>query len=317
MQAPTAAPPRPSATTWHRPPALTAIPARRFLPGDHISPGLLACDPLTTGDWTERWLAWSVSHWSRVVVELPRDERMEDLRAVRRLAREGRTLRRLSHPSVPRLLEDRHDHPVPHLVLEHVEGLTLDQVLLTGGPLPPAEVVRIGVRLASGLHHVHGRGFAHLGLEPAGVAVRDGHHTTLLDFGAARPVGGSPPPGRPRCAVYQAPERCLRGRPDPRMDLFSLGAVLYELATGQPAFRAEEVVPGCAHPQLLVAPARARSVRSGVPVDLDAVIHALLERDPRRRPRTALEALRLLASALPGGAARTWPSFADRLLDVD
>ncbi|HEY7198579.1 MAG TPA: hypothetical protein VIC57_00115, partial [Candidatus Dormibacteraeota bacterium] len=82
-------------------------------------------------------------------------------------------------------------------------------------------------------------------------------------------------------------------------------------------FRAEEVVPGCAHPQLLVAPARARSVRAAVPVDLDAVLHALLERDPRRRPRTALEALRLLASARPGGAARTWPSFADRLLDVD
>jgi serine/threonine protein kinase len=315
VQAPTAAPPRPSASHPRRRPPLTAIPARRFLPGDPIRPGLLACEPLTAGDRTERWLAWSASHWSRVVVKLPREEHMEDLRTVRRLAREARSLRRLSHPAVPRLLEDRHDHPVPHLVLEHVEGLTLDQLLLTGGPLPAVEVVRLGVRLASCLHHVHDHGIAHLALEPAGIAVRDGQ-PTLLDFGAARPVGGSPPPGRPRGTAYQAPERCLRGRPDPRMDLFSLGAVLYELATGKAAFRDEEVVPGCVHPQLLVAPARARALRDGVPVDLDAAIHALLERDPRRRPRTALEALRLLASALPDGETPAWPPFADRMLDV-
>jgi len=249
------------------------------------------------------------------VVKLPGEEHMEDLRAVRLLAREARALRRLSHPAVPRLLEDRHDHPVPHLVLEHVDGLTLDQLLLAGGPLQAAEVVQLGVRLASCLHHVHGHGLAHLGLEPGAIAVRDGH-ATLLEFGAVRPVGGSPPPGRPRGTVYQAPERCLRGRPDPRMDLFSLGAILYEVATGQPAFRIDEVVPGCPHPQLLVAPTRARTVRADVPVDLDAVIHVLLERDPRRRPRTALEALRLLASALPGGEGRAWPAFADRMLDA-
>ncbi|HXM55933.1 MAG TPA: serine/threonine-protein kinase [Candidatus Dormibacteraeota bacterium] len=315
MQAPTEAPASAPASGWHRRPALTAIPARRFLPGDHICPGLLACDPLSAGQRTERWLAWSASHWSRVVVKLPREEHMDDLRAVRRLAREARALRRLSHPAVPRLLDDGHEHPVPHLVLEHIEGLTLDQLLLTRGPLPAGEVVRLGVRLASCLHHVHGQGLVHLGMEPAGIAVRDGQ-ATLLDFGAARPAGGSPPPGRPRGAAYQAPERCLRACPDPRMDLFSLGTVLYELATGQPAFRVEEVVPGCPHPQLLVAPVRARTLRADVPADLDAVIHALLERDPRRRPGTALEALRLLAAALPGGEPTGWPSFADEMLDA-
>ena len=315
MQAPTAAPPRPPASAAHRRPALTSVPARRFLPGDRICPGLLACDPLATGDRTERWLAWSAGHWSRVVVKLPREEHMEDLRAVRRLAREARALRRLSHPGVPRLLGDRHDHPVPHLVLEHVDGLSLDQLLLAGGRLAAVEIVRLGMRLASCLHHVHGQGLAHLGIEPTGIAVREGH-AALLDFGATRPVGGSPPPGRPRGTPYQAPERCLRGRTDARMDLYSLGAVLYEAATGRPAFRVEEVVPGCRHPQLLVAPPRARDLRADLPLDLDAVIHALLERDPRRRPRSSLEVLRLLASALPAEEARAWPPFADRLLDA-
>jgi eukaryotic-like serine/threonine-protein kinase len=315
VQAPAAAPPPPPASVSHRRPALTSIPARRFLPGDRICSGLLACEPLATGDRTERWLAWSERHWSRVVVKLPREEHMDDLRAVRRLAREGRALRRLSHPAVPRLLEDRHDHPVPHLVLEHVEALSLDQVVLAGGPLPPADVVRLGMRLASCLHHVHGQGLVHLGIEPAGIAGRDGHGV-LLDLGSARPAGGSPPPGRACATPYQAPEHCLRARPDARMDLFSLGAVLYEAATGRPPFRTEEAVPGCAHPQLLVVPRRASDLSAELPADLDAVIHALLERDPRRRPGSAIEVLRLLASALPADEARAWPPFADRLLDA-
>jgi eukaryotic-like serine/threonine-protein kinase len=313
VQAPTAVPPPPATSSHHRP-ALTRIPARRYLPGDPIRPGLLACDPLGPTAGAERWLAWSAAHWTKVVVKLPREEHMEDLRAVRRLAREARALRRLSHPAVPRLLEDWHDHPVPHLVLEHVEGLVLDQLLLAG-PLTPAQVVRLGMGLASCLHHVHGQGLVHLGIEPAGIAMREGG-VTLLDLGAARPIGGPPPPGRPRAAHYDAPERWLRVRTAPAMDLFSLGAVLYEAATGRPAFGPEPAVPGCAHPQLLVAPPRARSLRADLPADVDAVIHALLERDPRRRPRSALETLRLLGPALPGTDGTAWPAFADRLLDA-
>lgn len=280
-------------------------PARRFLPGERIWRGLSAWEPLGADDQIERWLAWSEPLWSRVVVELPREERMEDLRTVRRLAAEARTLVRLSHPAIPRLLDDRHDHPVPHLVLEHVEGPTLAQLALSG-PLAAADVARLGVGLASCLHHVHGRGLVHLGIEPAGIVVRDGQ-PVLIDLGRARPIGGPPPPGKPRAAAHQAPERCLRARPDPRMDLFSLGTVLYELATGQHAGPVED------HP---VVPARARILRPDLPIDLDVVLHSLLERDVHRRPRTALETLRLLAAAVPSNEVRAWPPFADRLLQA-
>ena len=301
-----------AAAAWPGRLTLTPIPARRFLPGDRICPGLLACDPLGVSGRTERWLAWSAPLWSRVVVKLPTEEHMDDLRVVRRLRREGRALRRLRHPAIPRLLDDAHDHPVPHLVLEHFPGATLDQVL-TEGLLKPGEVLRLGMRLASCLHHVHDRGLVHLGIEPACVAVR-GDQAALLDFDGMRPAGGSLPPGRPLAAAYQAPERCLREPPDPRMDLFSLGAVMYEAATGRPPFQAAGA-PGGEHPQLLETAPRVRTLRPRLPLELDAAIHALLEPDPRHRPRSALEALHLLASALPFGELPAWPAFADELLE--
>jgi hypothetical protein len=206
------------------------------VPGERISPGLLAYEPLGGDDRIERWLAWSQQLWARVVVQLPRDEHADDLRTVRRLAREARTLRRLSHPAVPRLLDDRHDQPVPHLVLEHVEGRTLDQVLVTDGPLPAAEVARLGVRLAACLRYVHARGLAQLGIEARGVAVRSGQ-PVLLHAGAARDVR----------------------RTDPRLDLSALGALLHELVAGG----------GRIPPKLEAALDALRGRRPGT--DLDAV----------------------------------------------
>jgi hypothetical protein len=202
VQAATAAPPQAAPLT----PAVAA--RRRFLPGERICPGLLAFEPLGGDDRIERWLAWSQELWARVVVELPRDEHADDLRTVRRLAREARTLRRLSHPAIPRLLDDRHDQPVPHLVLEHADGRTLDQVLATG-PVPPAEVARLGVRLAACLRYVHGRGLADVGLELRGVAVRCGE-PLLLHASSARELRQT----------------------DPRRDLVALGVLLHELLAG-------------------------------------------------------------------------------------
>jgi hypothetical protein len=229
---------------------------RRYASGERICPGLLACEPLGGDDRIERWLAWSEPLWTAVVVELPRDEHADDLRTVRRLAREARALRRLRHPAVPRLLDDRHDQPLPHLVLEHVEAPTLDQVLLNDRTPPPAEVALLGVRLAACLRYVHGRGLAQLPLEPRAVAVRCGQ-PVVLHAGGARDVR----------------------RADPEADLVALGALLHELVSGQ----------------------------GHVPSELRAALDALRG----RRVADDLQAIQLLAAALPPGAGAVWPPFAD------
>jgi serine/threonine protein kinase len=240
VQAATATPSRPRALLAGQ---------RRFSAGERIGPELLACEPLGGDGRIERWLAWSQQLWTQVVVELPRDEHADDLRTVRRLAREARALRRLSHPAIPRLLEDRHDHPLPHLVLEHVRGRTLDQVR-ADGPLPAAQVARLGVQLAACLRHVHTRGLAHLPLEAPGIILRSGQ-PVLLHAGAVRDL-----------------RRC-----DPHLDLIALGVLLHQVV---------------AHP---------------VPPELDAALAALRG----CRPGADLDAVGLLAAALPPDAEAAWP----------
>ena len=289
-------------------------PTPRYRPGERISEGLFAWERLGEGTRTESWLAWSVPLWSHVVVKLPHDDQIDDRRAAIRLRREARMLRQLAHPGVQRLLDDRHGDLVPHLVLEYVEGPTLATLLDEDGPLLAGDVVRLGLQLAACLHYVHGKGLVHLDVKPGNVVLRDGR-AVLLDFDIARPAGQPAPRGRPHgTRAHMAPEQCLRAQADPRMDLFALGTVLYELATGRPSFERDPSVEYCEFPQLLMAPARAQVLQPTLPVAVDVAIHALLEKDATRRPQTALEALRLLAAALPPGDGGTWPAFVDGLM---
>src|SRR5262249_47075821 len=257
-------------------------PTPRFRPGERICEGLFAWERLGEGTRTESWLAWSVPLWSHVVVKLPHDDQVNDRRAAIRLWREARTLRQLAHPGVQRLLDDGHRDQVPHLVLEYIEGPTLATMLEEDGPLTPGDVVRLGMQLAACLHYLHGRGLVHLDVKPGNVVLREGR-AVLLDFDIARPAGQPAPQGRPPgTRAYMAPEQCLRAPANPGMDLFALGAVMYELATGRPSFPRDPAVECCEFSQLLIAPARAQVLQPALPVAIDVAIHALLEKDPRR-----------------------------------
>jgi serine/threonine-protein kinase len=293
-------------------------PEPRFRAGDHVCADLYAWEQLGDGRRTECWLAWSERRWSHVVVKLPHAEQVENPRAARGLAREARTLRRLAHPSIQRLLGDAHADPggTPHLVLEYVEGPTLDMLLEEEGPLVAGDLLRVGMQLAACLHYVHGEGLVHLDLTPGNVTLREGR-AVLLDFDIARDAGSPGPPDRPHGTLaYMAPEQCRREPAAPGMDLFALGAILYELATGRPAFGGDGDAEAGEYPQLVGTPPPACDVRPDLPAPASGAIHALLEPDAGRRPASALEALRLLSGALPAGEEPAWPDFVDRLLAV-
>jgi serine/threonine protein kinase len=287
-------------------------PSWNWPPGHELAPGLLAWALLGDGRRCETWLAWDLGRWCPVAVKLPRPG--QPARAVAALAQEAQVAGSTAHPGIRRLLEARLDQPLPHLVFEYVEGPTLDDALATDGPFHPTDVLLAGMQLAAALGHLHGRGLVHLDVKPGNVVLRDGR-PVLIDLGLARPLGEPPAGGHRRGSPpWMAPEQVRRRPASPAMDLFALGAVLYELATGSPAFEvADQGPPERRWPQLTGPPPAPSSRNPEVPAALDAAVTALLAPDPARRPASAAEALALLEAALPADAAkedRLWPSWA-------
>jgi eukaryotic-like serine/threonine-protein kinase len=281
--------------------------------GHELAPGLLAWALLGDGRRCETWLAWDLGRWCPVAVKLPRPG-PGTARAVAALAREAQVAGSTAHPGIRRLLESRLDQPLPHLVFEYVEGPTLDDALAGDGPFHPVDVLLVGMQLAAALGHLHGRGPAQLDLKPGNVVLRDGR-PVLIDLGLARPVGEAPA-GRHRrgSPPWMAPEQVRREPASPGMDLFALGAVLFELATGTQAFDpANDGPPERRWPQLAGPPPPASSRNPEVPAAVDRAVAALLAPDPAARPASAAQVLALLAVALPADAAeedRLWPTWA-------
>ena len=283
-------------------------------PGEELVPGSWAWALLGDGRRCETWLAWSRHHWTAVAIKLPRPDQINE-RSRGALAREADAVLPLAHPSIQRLLEARLEDPVPYLVFEYVEGPTLSRLLDERGALPPGDVVRLGLQLGAALHYLHELGIAHLDIKPENVAVRDGR-AVLLDFDLARPFGerenGSRPNsrGRPRGSPpYMAPEQVRRAPASLAMDLFGLGATLYEAASDRLAFEPSGKSGEVSYPQLEGSPPPLRSFNSRIPSALDRAIAALLAPNPADRPRTALEAMGLLVQTLPGRQAGLWPKW--------
>jgi serine/threonine protein kinase len=284
-----------------------------FVPGEEIVRGLHAWSRLGDGRRCETWLAWCVRRWAPVAIKLPRPGRI-DARTTRTLAREATMVAPLVHPGLQRLLEVHLGRPLPYLVFEYVEGLTLAERLDEDGRCTPGDVVRLGMQLAAMLHYLHGQGVVHCDLKPTNVVLRDGR-AVLIDFDIARRIGergtGTKAPGS---VEYMAPEQATGAPAAPSMDVFALGAVLYEAATDVIAFGRRGRRTGSDPPHLARRPARVRQIAARVPRALDEAIWSLLEPDLQRRPRTALEALALLRLALPVGQEGLWPGWVSSLL---
>ena len=199
----------------------------------------------------------------------------------------------LNHPNICTIYEVGEEAGRGYIAMELAEGKSLRDLIPPGG-LDPAEVVRLGAQMADALSHAHEVGVIHRDLKTANVMVTPGGRVKVLDFGLARRELRSDPVslsadtlagpglvvGTPQ---YMAPEVLLGGRADARSDLWALGIVLHELASGTVPFQGPSVVALC--DAILHQPPAALPER--VPPGLRAVIERLLEKDPHRRYRTA------------------------------
>jgi serine/threonine protein kinase len=227
-----------------------------------------------------------------------------DPEAVRRLTREARMLALLNHPNIC-LIHDIVEHQDgTFIVMERADGVNLRMWMATR-PIDTPAILNIAIQITLALEAAHAKGVVHRDIKPGNIVVSEKDAIKVLDFGLARsfhPVGpgGLPPQGstllgRPLgTANFMAPERLLQRPLDPRSDLFSLGVILYEMATGTLPFAGdttEETVANILENDPL--PLTTRS--PGKPFELERIVSRLLKKRAEERYQTAsalLEALR-------------------------
>ena len=215
--------------------------------------------------------------------------------------REARSAAKVNHEHVVQI-HCVEDEPLPYLVMEHVEGETLQQRLDRSGPLEPEEAVRIGRQIALGLAAAHATGVVHRDIKPANILLEKGDPplVKISDFGIARTADDASLTehgyivGTPQ---YMSPEQATGAEVDQRSDLFSLGSVLYTMVVGRTPFRASK--PLTVLKRIVEdSPRSPRQVNPAVGKGLSAVIARLHAKSPADRYASALEVAQALDECL-------------------
>jgi serine/threonine protein kinase len=181
----------------------------------------------------------------RVALKFLSDELVGNPDAIRRFRREAHTLARLNHPNICTIYEIEDQDGKPFIAMERLEGTNL-KTHIARKTLETREILEIAAQICQALEAAHGAGIVHRDIKPGNIFVAPTGQVKVLDFGMARSFNrddstaskdGSTIPGRPIGTVnYMAPERILQMPLDARCDLFSLGVVMYEMATGRLPF---------------------------------------------------------------------------------
>ena len=289
-------------------------------PGHVIAGKYVLGDVLGTGGMGVVHLAMQRSLDRTVAVKVPRAELAEDELVRDLFRREAVTGSRLDHRNLVRILDFGEDAGVPYVVMDHIAGPRLGQLIRAGGPLPLGPAVDLVRQVVAGLEDAHGSSIVHADVKSDNVLVqtlRDGSVVPrLIDFGIARAID-EPDRDLPARAVfvtgtpeYVAPEVARGHRLTPAADVYAIGVMLYEMVAGAAPFAGEP-------PRTIVArkleveamPLARRCPELGVPYELDRLVSRMLARDPGERPRDARELGRCLDNVYlrdAGGLPQSW-----------
>ncbi len=221
--------------------------------------------------------------------------------ARRRFAREAQAAAAVVHPNVVPIHAVQSEVDFPYLVMSYVPGCSLQTFVQEHGPLDSKSIIRIASQVAAGLAAAHRQGLVHRDIKPANILLENGLSRALItDFGLARAADDAAASqtgwlaGTPH---YMSPEQAQGSDLDGRSDLFSLGSVIYFMATGREPFRASQPLSIL---QKIVSdqPLAAHRINSDVPRQLSRVVDRLLEKKPEDRIQSAQQLCELLESYL-------------------
>ena len=278
--------------------------------GDEIAPGRTVLRALGGGSRYEALLVWDEPRFAIFVAKVLRPGAAADRDALADLRDEAEALDALEHPVILRRFDAVLDGPFPHLLVEHLEGPTLRNLLRADGPLGVQQLLPLALHVAAGLHYMaETAGWVHLDIKPDNLIM--GVPPRIIDLSIARTVErAASTRGVLGTDPYMAPEQCgapdLEGRIGPPSDVFGLAATVWRAATDRNPFPRDDAArdsrdPLVRFPQLHAPPPEPPR---GMPDGLAELLHAGLARDPSERP-TAREfalALEPLVSRLPARA---------------
>jgi eukaryotic-like serine/threonine-protein kinase len=270
------------------------MPEQSFHPGDQLGHYRLS-KKIGSGGQGEVWLARDERFDRNVALKILPTHALADSRARERFRREAQAVGKLNHPNIA-TAHDFDTKPVDYLVTEYVPGSGLDQ-RLAAGALPEETVIALGVQLAAGLEAAHREGIIHRDLKPGNLRITDNGTLKILDFGLAEMFDPSKDAASMETVTinmtltgtlpYMAPEQ-FAGISDQRSDVWSAGAVIYEMATGHllfPGAKIHEVRDAILNSR----PKPPREVNPAVSPGLERVILRCLQKKPADRYQSAGE----------------------------
>ncbi len=231
-----------------------------------------------------------------------------------RFRNEAVLLARLNHPNVTTLYNFFQDQHESAIVMEWIDGVTVERLLRHRGRLEPEPAVRIVIQAIDGLHHAHSKGILHRDVKAANLMLlTEEGNIKLMDFGIAHLLGSQRLTRTDRVVgtlEYMAPELLSGEKPSVQSDLYAVGILLYELLTGRMPFDGTE--EGTLITRILTTkPVPVRSLVAGVPVRIGEILDRLLQKKPERRFQTALELRLALAAVVAPGRVELKPGRED------
>jgi eukaryotic-like serine/threonine-protein kinase len=249
------------------------------------------------GGMSEVHLARDVRLHRDVAVKVLRAELARDPTFFLRFSREARNAAGLNHPAIVAVYDsgeaDTPDGPLPYIVMEYVDGVTLRDIVRNDGPVDPRRAVEIIADACQALNYSHQHGIIHRDVKPANIMIDRAGAVKVMDFGIARALHDDGAKLTQTSAVigtaqYLSPEQASGETVDARSDVYSLGCVFYELLTGEPPFIGDTPV-SVAYQHVRKDPPPPSRRNPALSPDLDAVVLKSLAKNPANRYQTAAE----------------------------
>ena len=253
-----------------------------------------------------------------VAVKVLRADLARDPSFYLRFRREAQNAAALNHPAIVAVYDTGEAEtaagPLPYIVMEYVEGVTLRDIVHNDGPMPPKRAIEVIADACQALNFSHQHGIIHRDVKPANIMISKAGAVKVMDFGIARALADSTSVTQTAAVIgtaqYLSPEQAKGDPVDARSDVYALGCVLYEMLTGEPPFVGDSPV-AVAYQHVREDPVPPSARRSTISPELDAVVLKALAKNPDNRYQSAAEMRADLVRVHSGEAPEAPKVFTD------